>query len=351
MSTQPEAGRAPGGQPFLPDFCQTENLLRTVIIAQLLAFVLTAARPVGGLQDRLVDLGMLSLAIQWIALADVALLCALRDRLARLDDRAAAGIAFLLLQLVTVGFTLGMHWLGAAFGFSFGPEPLATKLASWLVISIIVSAVGLRYFYVSAEWKRNVSAEAEARVDALQARIRPHFLFNSMNTIASLTRSDPAAAEAAVEDLAELFRGSLGNRTNLSLHQEFELIASYLRIEQQRLGERLQVDWELDHRCDDVRIPALTLQPLVENAVYHGVEQIGAGGLVRIASRHEGDHVVIRIENPLPSTSRDGGGNRMALDNVRQRLALAFGSDAHLSMTSADDCYRVEVTIPVEPDA
>ena len=339
----------PGTRAFLPDFCEQGNLLRTMLIAELLAFVLIAAMSDPWI-DRLHALALMSLFIQWVALVDIGLLCAIRRPLARCDDRVAAVLAFLLLQAVTLLFTAIAHRVAQSLGLPIGARSLANMLLENGVISAIVSAVVLRYFYVTAQWRRDVVASAEAQVQALQARIRPHFLFNSMNTIASLTRSAPAAAERAVEDLSELFRASLAHRSVVTLTEELALVASYLRIEHDRLGDRLAVEWDLDERAGDVEIPALSLQPLVENAVYHGLEQCAGGGRIRIETRREADAVTIAISNPLPPTPGPARGHRIAQDNVRQRLALAYGERARLDVDETDGDYRIDVRIPISQE-
>ncbi|MEF8834064.1 MAG: histidine kinase [Halofilum sp. (in: g-proteobacteria)] len=336
----------PGRRPFLPDFCEQGNLLRTMVIAQLLVFVLVAATP-GDWFERLRSLATMSLFIQWVAIVDIALLCALHGRLARLDDRLAALAAFGLLQLVMLSFTWIAHLIGRMAYLPVGTHDLSVLLLENGVISVIVSAIVLRYFYVTAQWRRDVEASATAQVQALQARIRPHFLFNSMNTIASLTRSDPATAERAVEDLSELFRASLAHKTFVPLREELELVGSYLRIEGQRLGQRLQVEWDLDAEAADIEIPALSLQPLVENAVYHGIEQCAAGGRIGIGTRADAESVTVTITNPLPVSPRPSTGHRIAQDNVRQRLAFAYDEEARMDVEDADGDYRVTIRIPL----
>ncbi len=336
----------PGKRPFLPDFCEQGNLLRTMVIAQLLVFVLVAATP-GDWFERLRSLATMSLFIQWVAIVDIALLCGLQGRLARLDDRLAALAAFGLLQVVTLSFTWIAHAIARAIFLPLGTMELSTLLLENGVISVIVSAIALRYFYVTAQWQRDVEASAEAQVQALQARIRPHFLFNSMNTIASLTRSDPATAEHAVEDLSELFRAALAHKPYVPLAEELELVGSYLRIEGQRLGERLRVEWDRDADADDVEIPALSLQPLVENAVYHGIEQCTAGGRIRIVTRKGDDAVTVTISNPLPASPRPSKGHRIAQDNVRQRLAFAYDEGARMDVQDDDGDYQVTIRIPL----
>lgn len=335
-----------GDREFLPDFCEQGNLLRTIVMAELLVFVLVAARP-DSLFGRLESLAVLTLFVQWIALVDLALLCSSRRHLARLDDRYAAVLAFALLQAVTLLFTIvGMYalqWLGLRQTMA----GLGATMVENIVISAIVTAVALRYFYVTAQWRRKIEAAAHARVQALQARIRPHFLFNSMNTIASLTRSSPESAEQAVEDLSELFRASLADQRLLTVAEEIGLVRSYLRIEQQRLGDRLQIEWDLDPRADDGRLPALTLQPLVENAVYHGIEPMAGGGRLRIRTHRDEQGIGIGIENPVPDRDRAGPGHRMAQENVRQRLAWAHGELGRLETLEQHGRYSVSIRIPV----
>jgi len=220
-----------------------------------------------------------------------------------------------------------------------------------LSISAIVGALVLRYFYVQHQWKQRTAAEAAARLQALQARIRPHFLFNCMNTIASLTRSDAGRAERAIEDLADLFRASLSDaRTLVPLAEEFELVRRYLAIEGLRLGERLRVEWEIEAVPGTTRIPQLTLQPLVENAIYHGIEPLAAGGVVRIAGRVRDAALEIEITNPVRAGGSRESGNRLAQENVRQRLAACFGERGTLTIEPGGEGgarYTARISVPL----
>ena len=192
-------------------------------------------------------------------------------------------------------------------------------------------------------------AEARARIHALQARINPHFLFNSMNTIAALTRSDPAVAETAIEDLSDLFRASLNNTHEQStLGDELTLARRYLNIESLRLGERLFVTWDMQAVPMDIRLPPLVLQPLLENAIYHGVEPLPEGGTIEVTGRYQNEQLEITISNPTRHVKPDtpGGGNRIAQENIRQRLKIAFGDKAGLDVTEADDRYQISIRLP-----
>jgi two-component system sensor histidine kinase AlgZ len=216
-------------------------------------------------------------------------------------------------------------------------------------IGLIVGALALRYFFVNAEWKRTIELEAQARIRALQARIRPHFLFNSMNTIASLTRSDPVKAEQAVEDLADLFRANLTDaKERIALSEELEVARVYQRIEQLRLGARLQVAWRVDSLPMDAMVPSLLLQPLLENAIYHGIERLPNGGEVVIDASVRDDVIRLAVSNPVVDNAHIKGheGNRLALDNIRQRLELAWPGKSSVSVDAMPDRYSVTLTFP-----
>ena len=344
---------------YLPDFCAPGSVLAVVLIAELVAMLLTLAR--FGLSENFwPDLARTSLFLLWVGLGTAALLCAARQRLTRWDARRGSLLALAIILAVTAVVTEAAWWLAATAGrlLGLGVAGLGTDHGSFLLRNLFVAAIAgglaLRYFYVSQQWKRNVEAEASARVRALQARIRPHFLFNSMNTIAALTRSDPARAEEAVMDLAEMFRVSLREtRDRIPLEEEIDIARTYARIEGLRLGERLQVDWQID---DDLpgqaTVPALVLQPLVENAVYHGVEPLPGGGTVSVSGRRQGRFVEITVDNPVGPAPRGGGsGSGIGLDNVRQRLGLTFPGEGSLDWRQANGRFTAVLRVPAEPAA
>ncbi|NOY63013.1 MAG: hypothetical protein GXP10_07670, partial [Gammaproteobacteria bacterium] len=218
-----------------------------------------------------------------------------------------------------------------------------------LAISAIASAVTLRYFYLRHHTIKSIEAQSQARIQALQARIRPHFLFNSMNTIASLTRSDPRLAEQAVEDLADLFRVTFTDTFNLvPLRDEIKLCKRYLDIETLRLGKRLNVEWDEGCFSEDALIPVLTLQPLLENAVFHGIEPLAQGGTITITSERRGRLIAISICNPVKqdrdNTTRRG--HNIALKNVSQRLAAHYGKSGRLEIKHTERQFEVCVIFP-----
>jgi len=248
------------------------------------------------------------------------------------------------------------YWIGSEFvsrgvNSTLFPSELWSSLLRNEGICAIVAAMLLRYFFVASQWRLHVKAEARSRIHALQARIRPHFLFNSMNTIAALTRSDPPRAEEAVEDLADLFRATLADSERpLRMKEELELSRIYQRIEALRLGDRLQVKWLVESLPMRAFVPGLTIQPLLENAIGHGIEPLPEGGTVTIVGQVEDGDIVLSVINPVadnpPAPARDG--NRLALDNIRERLKLAYGERGCLDVRREAGRYQVTVRFPYE---
>ncbi|MGH8282707.1 MAG: sensor histidine kinase [Gammaproteobacteria bacterium] len=342
---------------FLPDFCSGPVVLVVILIAELVAFLLVIARHLPGEGVPLwLDLARISLFLQWIGLTSAAVLCSARKPLARMPLRGAAAVSFALLLITTGVLSEIAYELSTYTGIGHGLLPLnhAGFVLRNLIICAIVSVLMLRYFYVQHQWKRNVQREARARIEALQSRIRPHFLFNSMNTIAALIHSTPDLAERTLEDLADLLRASLRQTApTVTLADEIAMTRQYQHIEELRLGERLKVNWQMDGLPQDAHVPQLMLQPLLENAIYHGIETQSESGVVQILGTRELDTLHIEIRNPLPPAEapRRRRGNKIALNNVRQRLELAWPGRASLSVKAADGLYRVLLHFPYENQA
>ncbi len=339
---------------YLPDFCAAQSVLAVVLIAELVAIFLTLAR--FGISEQFwTDLARTSLFLLWAGLGSAAVLCAARGALSRLDVLRGSVLALLLMLGVTALVTEGAWWLaGSASRLlgvtrdALGADHIEFMLRN-LAVGTIAGGLALRYFYVSQQWRRNVEAEAQSRVRALQARIRPHFLFNSMNTIASLTRTDPRVAEQAIADLSDLFRASLReHRERIPLGSEIEIARAYERVERLRLGDRLRVDWQVDALPMDTPVPALFLQPLLENAVYHGIEPLDKGGTIRVTGRREGSTAVLTIDNPIAAklVARRPG-HQIGLDNVRQRLDLMFHGETDLEIVEGPERFIVTLRFPI----
>jgi two-component system, LytTR family, sensor histidine kinase AlgZ len=349
--TAPTAPRA----SFLPDFCATRSVLAVVLISETVAIVLTLARQELE-QGFWSDLARTSMFLLWIGLCSAAALCWSRPSLERMSVARASATALALLVAVTLVISeatwrVGQYWFAGVDGSiaRLFPADHASFLVRNTGIAFIVSALALRYFFVSNEWRRTVETKARSRIEALQARIRPHFLFNSMNTIAALTRTDPRLAEEAVEDLADLFRANLREtRNQIPLKEELEVARLYQRIEQLRLGPRLAVTWDVGALPMDLLVPSLVVQPLLENAIYHGIEPLPDGGTVTVSGVRREREVELRVANPLSKTG--GGshsGNRIALDNIRERLELAYPGRARVDVNETESEYVVTLAFPL----
>ena len=335
---------------FLPDFCNGPAVVEILVIAELVAIVLTMARGLGATTNVLQDFIGISLFMLWLSLASAAALCVGGRWLSNATATLAYLVCYSLLLLTTVLVSAASVWLDRETGL--GMIALREQLpfiGRNLSISAIVSAVALRYFYVQYQWRSQVRRRAAARIEALQARIRPHFLFNSMNTIAALIPVAPDAAEQAVEDLSDLFRASLDDAAMLvSLDEEIVLAQLYQRLEEKRLGERLQVDWQIVPPGGEVLLPRLTLQPLLENAIHHGIERLPAGGVVVIWGQPTGAEYCVRITNPMPADASTRRGFHIALENTRERLLLALDGRAGLATSRHDGYFEAMVTLPMD---
>ena len=335
---------------FLPNFCSADVLFIVVLSSELLAIILTLALPLYT-DDLMFNLAMNSLFIQWIALSCVGILCVSRRFIATLSEKQAAVVSYLLILLVSFIIAELAWWSLYIYPDRGSPDQKlhGLFLVRSLGISAIVGFIVLRYLYVQHQWRKNIETAAMSRFQALQSRIRPHFLFNCMNTIASLTRKAPDLAEQSVEDLADLFRASLLEPTELyKIADEWKLCRHYLRIESHRLGDRLHVEWDIDSLPDNALVPPLSLQPLLENSIYHGIERLSEGGTINIRGKFEDEKLIIIFSNPTPDKDVEDThkGNKHAQDNIRQRLDAIFGAESDLIIESKQQQYTVKLTLP-----
>jgi two-component system sensor histidine kinase AlgZ len=318
----------------LPNFRNLGILLRILVIVDgmcLVAAVLKTSEPLAVMEELI----NLSSVVQPILILSLLILAAANDWLRALGYwYAIAALIVLELAITTAVYMLGQHlFVGAA-----------TLERSWL-FTLLISGTLIGYFDLRG---RALSpALAEARLQALQARIRPHFLFNSINAVLSLMRQEPRRAEQALEDLADLFRVLMADNRQLTpIAREVDLAKQYLSIELLRLGDRLRVEWDVAHMPADALIPPLVLQPLLENAVYHGIEPRTQPGTINISVRRDGDRVQMVLRNPYLPLGDHRAGNRMALANIRERLALHFDAEASINTAESGDTYEVRIVIP-----
>lgn len=336
-------------ESFLPDFCSLQTTFTLVIASLLLAFVLSLAdfSAAFGFWS---DFGLRSFFIIWIVLFSGATLCVLHSRLVRLSPARGGFATFIVVQAVALAATTIAQKHFGQFGYSdLEGSDFATFELRVLGVSSLVTAAWLRYQYIQARWRLQSRAEVLARLDALQARMHPHFLFNSLNTVAGLIREDPPAAEALLLDMAEVFRAILRKSAKLvPLSEEIDLARQYLNIEQRRLGKRLEIVWNLEGVPEDALIPPLSLQPLVENALRHGIEISREGGKVEISGQYNRAGVVLSVSNTLPEPDAADArpGNREAVANLKARLEACFEDRGRLYTGQADGRYVARIVIP-----
>ncbi|EAR11017.1 sensor histidine kinase [Reinekea blandensis] len=321
----------------IPNLCQTVPLLLLILVSELCVLVWTLTE----LPFSWAQLGLRSITVQWIVLLSAAALCQLRPLLSRFSLRTGWLLCFVVI-LVTGLTVIGLgYWLVRPQAFSVGHF-----FRLGLAVSILAAMV-LRYFQILQQVIENNQAEVSSRLDALQARIKPHFLFNSLNTISELIATRPQAAEDAVENLSTLFRANLRQTSSFcALQQEIDLVKGYLELEQWRLGERLSVDWQESLDDPSAAVPVLCLQPLVENAIVHGIAPQPSGGCIRVSVLQSPRVTTLMVENPIDPTRPGHTGHGVGLDNVRHRLSVLYGDAARCQVEQSDRLYKVTVVLP-----
>lgn len=321
----------------LPNFRNLGIMLRILVIVDAMCLAAALLKS-GGPLAMMDDLVELSAVVQPILMLSVLLLAAANDWLHRL--RYVYAIAALVgLELAV---TTAVYFLGLSVFKGMG------AIGHYWIFTVLVTGVLIGYFDLRG---RALSpALTEARLQALQARIRPHFLFNSINAVLSLMRQDPRRAEQVLEDLADMFRVLMAdNRQLTQITREIDLAKQYLGIEQLRLGERLRVEWDTAEVPRDALIPPMVLQPLLENAVYHGIEPRTEPGTISIRIYRDRDQIRMLLRNPYQQGDHHAG-NRMALANIRERLALHFDAEASIKTSSTEDAYQVQIVIPLRQE-
>lgn len=329
--------------PAIPDLCTPGSVFLLTIIGLTVAVFYTLSR-ISQSDDFWLTFGLAVPFLEWVVLLSAAILCAFRSRVWSWSSLAAGLLVIAVVTSVTVFASMTV-----IFFADVPDQPSGWFVVRNAFISLLASLALVRYLVLQQRWKQQVAAETRSRLDALQSSIRPHFLFNSLNTIASLVHDRPDAAEQATLDLSDLIRTGLKSGAMQTLEAELDLVRGYLRLEALRFGDRLQIDWDLDEALPlDLEIPALLIQPLVENAVVHGIARLPSGGKLSIrGKRITRGRLRFEIVNPVPAESaRPAESNRMALDNIRQRLALAYEEGARLKTRREDGYFRVELTVP-----
>lgn len=340
-----------GERFYLPDLCRGATTLFLILLGQLLAVIFSVAVMEEGRFDWF-QFSLLSFFIIWVILPCAAFLCHCRRWLVKLPAWQGTLVCYLVIMVITAAVSTGGQWFLTTYLSGAGELSIDSLMTfRHLVIAAILAGIFLRYFHLQRQLELQQQAELASRIQALQSRIRPHFLFNSMNIIASLIETDPQVAEQVVEDLSVLFRATLGEASHeITVGDELDICRRYISIEQLRMGEdRLQVEWQVDDSALAVKIPQLAIQPLLENAVYHGIHPLAEGGLISVSVRLEGQRLAVEVANPHPG---DGAvtahkGNKLALDNLQRRLKAGYGAEAHFAITDEAGIFRVAFSYPV----
>ena len=341
--------QGPEREFFIPEMCSAENFLVVIVGTELMAimFILLHVEP---LLPRLVRLGQYSLYMQLIAMLSSATLCCGRRWLSGLRTLPAMLISLAVTPAIAGLVAVATWWLlteNELYEAVIG-VPLHSLLWHSVFIAFIISAMCLRYIYAVQQWRRRMVHANEARFQALRAKLRPHFLFNTMNTISAMLHDNPQRSEQAITDLCSLLRSALNADENSSLGDELRLCHSYLDLEGLRLGPRLRLEWQIESLPKDAWLPAMSLQPLLENAVYHGIETLVDGGTVSVRGHHEDGRVHIEIRNDTGGhkPERKLQGHHQGQLITQARLRHAFSSGLEFSSEQLDQHYLVRISFP-----
>lgn len=326
---------------FLPDLCNARAIVYLLAFGEGLVAILTLMET--GLESFSWErFGLVSLFVQWVALLSVALICQLRNLTFHMKPFWVSLMGIAIVTAITALVSLVASYLESDFNFGMDWHWIARNL----VVAAVVTTFLMRYFYVQGQWRLRSQAELKARLSALQAHIRPHFFFNSLNTVASLIVIDPDKAESMLLDLAQLFRVVLQTDAEpTTLETDLELGKRYLEIEATRLGDRVIIEWELPEEIPTIKLPVLTVQPIMENAVYHGIQPLVNGGFIRISLFPQANQWCLMVENDCPeeaSKTRLG----MAQVNIRARLEAYFGDSAKLTTEQSGKRYKTLLILP-----
>lgn len=322
----------------MPDFRNLGVILRVTLLAEALRLLATlvAAPDLPAAHAQFFAQGLL---YEPALLTSLVVLYVLAPIIRRISYHAGVGFVLAMVVVVVLALQLGLRALL--------PGQFPESLLRNALLALGVSGVLLAYF----NWRhlRLSPALAESRLIALQARIRPHFLFNTLNSVLGLIREDPKRAEAMLENLADLFRAVMSDsRALVPFSQELELAKAYVAIEEIRFGPRLRINWFCDTAPADALVPPLMLQPLVENAVLHGVAPFEDGALISVEAYKDDDNLMVFVRNPAPDEPQIREGNRIALDNIRERLALHFDVEARLKIDTVNGEFVVSLRIPIK---
>lgn len=327
-------------EAFLPAFCSPVAVFIVVLVGELLAAFIALSH------SQLPDfnwslMGSASLFIQWVGLVSAGVLCGLRPTVKFWTLRQQLVFVYFVVLSVTAVCSMLANYLmpdGAPWW----------RLIKAVLLSAIVVGIGLRYFVLQHLHQQQKQAQLQSQIEVLQARIQPHFMFNTLNAIASVIHVDQDKAEAMTLDFADLMRSTMQQPALVPLASEIDLCKQYSSLEQIRFGEKLTFNWSVSAASEAIKVPNLLLQPLIENAIYHGIQGRPEGGLIEISSTVTANELVISVRNPLAGQDfSPQSGQRFALDNITHRLQLIYGDSASMKQQLSDSYFEVNLNLPL----
>ncbi len=334
---------------WLTDFCNSLRIFISIVMIQIAVFIYSFSFLTFDL-EYLRKLSILTLMSQLVGIVLLIILCKLRTKFNHLTVPLGVLLLIILVVVFSILFSQIIGYLDLQLTFNmFESQAEVNHLSLKLsVSSVIISLALIRYFYIQDQYNRQIEKLSNAKLSALQARIKPHFLFNTLNSIASLISIDPEKAEIATTDFANLMRRTFTFKNKfISIAEELNWINQYLSIEKLRLADRLKYHISCSDELLSQKIPILCIQPLIENAIIHGIQPLEDGGIINIDITAISSHMVVIVNNPYLIKKDTTQSNGMALANIRERLQLQYGSKAYLTVISGKGHYSVRLGVPL----
>lgn len=335
---------------WLTDFCQSLHLFVSIVIIQIMAFIY-ALSFLSFDVDFLQKLSILTLIAQFVGLNLLIILCKLRFFFNSLNVITGVSSLIITVIAITTLLTQIIGYLDTQLNFHLFLNREAINYLNFKlsISSVIIILAMIRYFYIQDQWNKQIQKLSEARLNALQARIKPHFLFNSLNSISSLIAIDADRAELAISDFSNLMRQTFTHKEKfITINEELDWVNQYLSIEKLRLDKRLQYQVTCDEKLILTKIPILCIQPMIENAILHGIQPLEEGGKIDINIYQHNKNVIITVNNPYISVKNHGtNGNGIALANIRERLQLHYGDKATMKIKTDNGIFNIQLSIPL----
>ena len=333
---------------WLTNFCENKQIFVSVVMIQIVVVIYALSSLSFDIRF-LYSLSILTLLAQFIGMTVIIILCKLQSQLNQFN--VIYGV--ILVVTIVVGITsmisqlIGFLDLQLSLQLITGDDSINHINLKLSLSSVIICLALMRYFYIQDQWHKQIKKLSEAKLMALQARIKPHFLFNSLNSIASLISIDSEKAEIAISDFSDLMRRTFSHKDKyIPISEELQWVKQYLAIEKLRLDTRLQYKIECEPELLTHKIPVLCVQPLVENAIIHGIQPLENGGSININILKNETKLLINIQNPYVEYNNDYS-NGMALKNIKERIALHYGSKASMLINKNNNTYIITLGIPL----